>query len=63
MSLFELFSQSYGRLYTLLVAARVVFAFVGTGYIHPDEYFQNGEVTAGHFICCVSKTSRLYENI
>ena len=47
MFLFALLRQEYGRLYALLVIARVVFAFLGTGYIHPDEYFQNGEVTAG----------------
>lgn len=35
------------KYYAALVVARVVFAFAGTGYIHPDEYFQNGEVTAG----------------
>ncbi len=34
-------------LYGFLILLRVVFAFFGTGYIHPDEYFQNGEVTAG----------------
>ena len=38
----------YEFAYTLLVFARIVFAFAGKGYIHPDEYFQNGEVTAGH---------------
>ena len=35
------------RIYAALVAARITSAFLGTGYIHPDEYFQNGEVTAG----------------
>lgn len=37
----------YAKAYRVLVALRIVFAFLGTGYIHPDEYFQNGEVTAG----------------
>ncbi|GJE93065.1 glycosyltransferase family 22 protein [Phanerochaete sordida] len=37
----------YELAYTLLVIARIVFAFAGMGYIHPDEYFQNGEITAG----------------
>ncbi|KAI0684909.1 Alg9-like mannosyltransferase family-domain-containing protein [Cytidiella melzeri] len=35
------------RAYSLLVTIRVLFAFLGHGYIHPDEYFQNGEVIAG----------------
>ncbi|TFK51027.1 hypothetical protein OE88DRAFT_1630583 [Heliocybe sulcata] len=35
------------RLYTSFVMLRIFCAFWGTGYIHPDEYFQNGEVTAG----------------
>ncbi|KAI0329794.1 hypothetical protein GY45DRAFT_1279144 [Cubamyces sp. BRFM 1775] len=30
-----------------LVVLRALFALYGTGYIHPDEYFQNGEVVAG----------------
>lgn len=33
--------------YAGLLIARAYFAMFGTGYIHPDEYFQNGEVTAG----------------
>ncbi len=33
--------------YANLIALRVALAFLGTAYIHPDEYFQNGEVTAG----------------
>ena len=33
--------------YAGLLIARFCFAIFGTGYIHPDEYFQNGEVTAG----------------
>lgn len=36
-----------GRIYRALVALRIIFAVLGTGYIHPDEYFQNGEITAG----------------
>ncbi|KAI0634585.1 Alg9-like mannosyltransferase family-domain-containing protein [Trametes polyzona] len=36
--------------YLGLVILRVLSAFLGTGYIHPDEYFQNGEVTAGHVL-------------
>lgn len=39
--------RGHAQLYAALVIARIIFAFVGTGYIHPDEYFQNGEVTAG----------------
>ena len=34
-------------LYWVLAVARVVPALFGMGYIHPDEYFQNGEVMAG----------------
>lgn len=35
------------RPYVGLLLIRVFLAISGTGYIHPDEYFQNGEVTAG----------------
>ena len=41
--------QSFRRAYAGLLIVRVCFAVFGTGYIHPDEYFQNGEVTAGMF--------------
>ncbi|TFK82885.1 glycosyltransferase family 22 protein [Polyporus arcularius HHB13444] len=30
-----------------LVVLRLCFALFGTGYIHPDEWFQNGEAVAG----------------
>ncbi|KZT21480.1 glycosyltransferase family 22 protein [Neolentinus lepideus HHB14362 ss-1] len=40
-------SKLLTRLYAILVVVRILCAFWGTGYIHPDEYFQNGEVTAG----------------
>lgn len=40
-------SQSFRRTYAGLLILRACFAILGTGYIHPDEYFQNGEVTAG----------------
>lgn len=43
----SVFRASPGRLYVGLILLRVLFAFLGTGYIHPDEYFQNGEITAG----------------
>lgn len=39
--------------YTGLITLRVVLAILGTAYIHPDEYFQNGEVTAGLVSCTV----------
>ncbi|KAI0357731.1 hypothetical protein OH77DRAFT_1294558 [Trametes cingulata] len=43
-----LFYLSQGRcLYAGLFFIRVGFALLGTGYIHPDEYFQNGEAIAG----------------
>lgn len=38
---------SLRSIYLGLVIARVCFALFGTGYIHPDEYFQNGEAIAG----------------
>ncbi|KII91631.1 glycosyltransferase family 22 protein [Plicaturopsis crispa FD-325 SS-3] len=38
---------SFGLTYLALLAARACFALYGTGYIHPDENFQNAEVTAG----------------
>ncbi|KAI9060016.1 glycosyltransferase family 22 protein [Trametes sanguinea] len=41
-------SSSLRYAYLGLVTLRVCFAFLGTGYIHPDEYFQNGEVVAGN---------------
>lgn len=44
-----IFRNIYAKVYVVLVLARFVFAFIGTGYIHPDEYFQNGEVTAGSY--------------
>ena len=39
--------RSLRRIYFVLVVLRAWFALFGTGYIHPDEYFQNGEVMAG----------------
>ncbi|KAI0752580.1 Alg9-like mannosyltransferase family-domain-containing protein [Daedaleopsis nitida] len=36
--------------YLGLVLLRCCFAVFGTGYIHPDEYFQNGEATAGRIL-------------
>lgn len=38
---------SLRSIYLGLVITRVCFALFGTGYIHPDEYFQNGEAIAG----------------
>ena len=35
------------KLYGALLVIRALLALCGTGYIHPDEHFQNGEVTAG----------------
>jgi len=35
------------KTYVGLLIARILFALFGTGYIHPDEHFQNGEITAG----------------
>ena len=47
MTLRSIAQNGYPRIYATLALLRAVFAFVGTGYIHPDEYFQNGEITAG----------------
>lgn len=44
MPFFTLLRQEHGRQYELLVGARVVFVVLSTGYIHSDEYFQNGKV-------------------
>ena len=33
--------------YLALLALRLLFALFGTGYIHPDEFFQNGEAVVG----------------
>ncbi|KAI0649779.1 Alg9-like mannosyltransferase family-domain-containing protein [Trametes meyenii] len=37
-------------LYAVLAVVRAVFALFGPGYIHPDEYFQNGEAVAGSIL-------------
>ena len=39
------------NLYIGLVLLRLCFALFGTGYIHPDEYFQNGEIAASKHSC------------
>ncbi|KAI0929168.1 hypothetical protein AcW1_006188 [Taiwanofungus camphoratus] len=38
------------NVYFYLLFLRICFSLFGTGYIHPDEYFQNGEVTAGQIL-------------
>ncbi|KAI0672169.1 Alg9-like mannosyltransferase family-domain-containing protein [Trametes maxima] len=40
----------FKTLYVALVVLRAIFALFGLGYIHPDEYFQNGEVVAGSIL-------------
>lgn len=40
-------TQTFWRAYAGLWLVRIWFALYGTGYIHPDEHMQNGEVTAG----------------
>ncbi|EJF59887.1 hypothetical protein DICSQDRAFT_181664 [Dichomitus squalens LYAD-421 SS1] len=40
-------SRKLPAVYLSLVFMRIGFALFGTGYIHPDEYFQNGEAVAG----------------
>ncbi|KAG0234376.1 alpha 1,2 mannosyltransferase [Actinomortierella wolfii] len=44
---FRPLSKATWGIYLFFVAARVFFAFQ-PGYIHPDEYFQNAEITAGN---------------
>ncbi|KAH7883031.1 glycosyltransferase family 22 protein [Phlebopus sp. FC_14] len=39
--------SSFKCIYLGLWLIRTCFALLGTGYIHPDEYMQNGEITAG----------------
>ena len=46
----DLWKMKLPIVYIGLVLLRVCFAFLGTGYIHPDEYFQNGEAIAGTII-------------
>lgn len=40
-------TQRFQWVYAGLWFIRIWFALYGTGYIHPDEHMQNGEVTAG----------------
>lgn len=47
MLISSIFENGKSRIYCGLIVLRVISAFAGLGYIHPDEYFQNGEVTAG----------------
>ncbi|EIW79621.1 glycosyltransferase family 22 protein [Coniophora puteana RWD-64-598 SS2] len=42
--------RSMKVVYLALLVLRAVFALKGTGYIHPDEYMQNGEITTGDFL-------------
>ncbi|OBZ76956.1 hypothetical protein A0H81_03076, partial [Grifola frondosa] len=50
MSQEESSDVSLKYVYCGLLTLRAFFALFGTGYIHPDEYFQNGEVTAGQIL-------------
>ncbi|KIK96891.1 glycosyltransferase family 22 protein [Paxillus rubicundulus Ve08.2h10] len=40
----------FKRVYIALWVVRVCFALFGTGYIHPDEHMQNGEIIAGDIL-------------
>lgn len=40
-------TRPFQSVYVGLWLIRIWFALYGTGYIHPDEHMQNGEVTAG----------------
>ncbi|KAG1819207.1 glycosyltransferase family 22 protein [Suillus subaureus] len=48
--LFMISIRTFKWIYAGLWMSRVCFAFLGTGYIHPDEHMQNGEVTSGDLI-------------
>ncbi|KAG2159341.1 glycosyltransferase family 22 protein [Suillus bovinus] len=39
--------RKFNWIYVGLWTLRICFALLGTGYIHPDEHMQNGEVTSG----------------
>lgn len=41
------FSKATWCIYLFLLSIRTLIAF-SPGYIHPDEYFQSAEVTAGN---------------
>ncbi|KAJ2528084.1 hypothetical protein EV175_007486, partial [Coemansia sp. RSA 1933] len=41
--------RTQGALYAALLVARVLLA-LSPGYIHPDEFFQAGEVTGGDIL-------------
>lgn len=43
-------TRTFKWIYAGLWALRICFALLGTGYIHPDEHLQNGEVTSGDLI-------------
>ncbi|KIJ16432.1 glycosyltransferase family 22 protein [Paxillus involutus ATCC 200175] len=43
-------SRPFKWVYITLWLIRVCFALFGTGYIHPDEHMQNGEITAGDIL-------------
>ncbi|KAF9238069.1 glycosyltransferase family 22 protein [Melanogaster broomeanus] len=43
-------SRPFKWVYAGLCLIRVCLALFGTGYIHPDEHMQNGEVTAGDIL-------------
>ncbi|KAM5546079.1 hypothetical protein V8D89_000205 [Ganoderma adspersum] len=46
----EYWRSKLSAVYLGLVFLRVCFALFGTGYVHPDEYFQNGEAIAGQVL-------------
>ncbi|KIJ07508.1 glycosyltransferase family 22 protein [Paxillus involutus ATCC 200175] len=43
-------SRPFKWVYIALWLIRVCFALFGTGYIHPDEHMQNGEIAAGDIL-------------
>lgn len=49
-------TRSFQWAYAGLWLIRIWFALYGTGYIHPDEHMQNGEVTAGTLLFGLNST-------
>ncbi|KAG1752252.1 glycosyltransferase family 22 protein [Suillus lakei] len=43
-------TRTFKWIYAGLWILRICFALFGTGYIHPDEHMQNGEVTSGDLL-------------
>ncbi|OJA17272.1 hypothetical protein AZE42_03048 [Rhizopogon vesiculosus] len=53
--------RAFKWIYTGLWMLRICFALLGTGYIHPDEHMQNGEVTSGESVSRISHFATLIQ--